>query len=76
MLRVRGGVVVASTVPGALDARDGGLAPGDVIYAINRTAVPGLTELRALLDALKPGDAVVIHLERRGELMLLAFTVE
>jgi serine protease Do len=76
VLRVRGGVVVASTVPGALDARDGGLAPGDVIYAINRTAVPGLTELRALLDALKPGDAVVIHLERRGELMLLAFTVE
>jgi serine/threonine-protein kinase len=76
VVRVRGGVVVASTVAGALDARDGGLAPGDVIYAVNRTAVPGLAELHALLEALKPGDPVVLHLERRGELMLLAFTVE
>ena len=29
-LRVRGGVVVVSLVEGAIDARDGGLAPGDV----------------------------------------------
>ena len=76
VVRVGDGVVVVSTVAGALDARDGGLAPGDVIYAINRTAVPGLAELRARLEAMKPGDAVVLHLERRGELMLLAFTME
>jgi hypothetical protein len=32
--------------------------------------------LRATLDALKAGDAAVLHLDCRGELMFLAFTVE
>jgi len=75
-LRTRQGVLVASTVAGALDARDGGLAAGDVVYAVNRQPVPTLDELRARIDALKPGAPVVLHLERRGELMFLAFTVE
>ena len=75
-LRTRNGVVVASTVAGAIDSREGGLAAGDVVYAVNRTPVAGLTELRAVVDALKTGDPVVLQLERRGELMYLAFTVE
>jgi S1-C subfamily serine protease len=37
--RVRSGVVVVSTVAGAIEARDGGLAAGDVIVAVNRTPV-------------------------------------
>ena len=76
VLRVQSGVVVASTVAGALDAQEGGLVAGDVIYAVNRTPVEGLTELRAALARLKTGDPVVLQLERRGELMYLAFTVE
>jgi serine protease Do len=76
VVRVRNGVVVASTVAGALDVREGGLATGDVVYAVNRTPVNGLAELRAVLDGLKSGDPVVLQLERRGELMYLAFTVE
>jgi serine protease Do len=75
-LRVRSGVVVASTVSGAIDARDGGLAPGDVVHAINRTPVTSLADLRNALDRLGPGDPVVLQLERGGELMYLAFTVE
>src|SRR5262249_10284897 len=75
-LRVRSGVVVASTADATLDARDGGLATGDIISAGNRTRVPGLAELRAVLDGLKIGDPVVLQLERHGELMYLAFTVE
>ena len=75
-LRIRSGVVVASTVAGAIDARDGGLAPGDVIHGINQTAVASLADLRNALDKLVSGDAVVLHLERRGELLYLAFTVE
>jgi serine protease Do len=75
-LRARSGVVVASTVAGAIDSRDGGLSAGDVVYAINRRPVAGLAELRAVLDELKTGDPVVLQLERRGELMYLAFTVE
>jgi serine protease Do len=75
-LRVRGGVVVVSLVEGAIDARDGGLAPGDVIFTLNRTPVAGLSELRRALDALQAGDAVVLGIDRRGELLYLAFTVE
>jgi serine protease Do len=75
-LRARAGVVVLTTVPSALDTRDGGLMAGDVIYAINRRAVLSLEDLRAMLDQFKPGDAVVLHLERDGELLFLAFTAE
>jgi serine protease Do len=75
-LRVRTGVVVASTVAGATDSRDGGFAPGDVIYAINRVPVSGLDELRTVVDKLRIGDPVVVQLQRRGELMYLAFTLE
>ena len=75
-LRVRTGVVVASTVAGATDSRDGGFAPGDVICAVNRVTVNGLGDLRALLDKLRIGDPVVVQVQRRGELMYLAFTLE
>ena len=74
--RVRSGVVVASTVAGAIDSRDGGLAAGDIVYAINRAPIAGLAELRAALDVLKMGDPVVLQLERQGELMFPAFTVD
>jgi serine protease Do len=76
VVRVSSGVVVASTVPGAIDSREGGLAPGDVIHAVNRTVVQELAQLRLVIDQLKPGDPVVLQLERRGELMYLAFTAE
>jgi len=67
---------VVSQVAGATDVREGGLMPGDVIHAVNRTPVPGLPELRAALDALKAGESVVLQIERLGRLMYLAFTIE
>ena len=76
VLRVRNGVVVASTAARGIDAREGGLAAGDVVYAVNRQAVTSLAGLRTLLEQVTSGDSVVLHLERRGELMFLAFTVE
>ena len=76
VVRARAGVVVASTVAGAIESRDGGLAPGDVIFAVNRTPVTAVAGLRAALDALKPGDPVVLQLERRGGLLYLSFTME
>ena len=75
-LRVTSGVVVVSSAAGAIDVRGETLQPADVIYAVNRRPVNGLEQLRATLDALKPGDAAVLHLDRRGELMFLAFIVE
>jgi serine protease Do len=76
VLRVASGVVVASTVAGAIDSREGGLAIGDVVYGVNQTPVNNLSQLRIALDGLRPGDPVVLQLERRGALMYLAFTVE
>jgi serine protease Do len=74
--RVPSGVIVASTAAGAIDSRDGGLAPGDIIYAVNTKPVASLAELRSVLDAVKPGDPVVLQLERRGTLMYLAYSAE
>jgi serine protease Do len=76
VVRTGAGVVVVSTVPGALDSRDGGLAAGDVIFAVNRRSVGSLADLRKILDALQSGDPVVLQLERRGELMYVAFTID
>jgi serine protease Do len=76
VVRVPAGVVVVSTVAGAIDAKEGGLAAGDVIFAVNRTAITRIEQLRTLLDTVKPGDPVVLQLERRGELLYLAFTLE
>jgi len=75
-LRVRSGVVVASTVAGAIDPREGGLAAGDIIYSVNRAPIKGLSDLHSLLDKVKSGDSIVLQLERHGELMYLAFTAE
>jgi serine protease Do len=75
-LRVSSGVLVVSTVAGAIDSLEGGLAPGDVVYAVNRNPVAGLAQLRAALDTLKSTDPVVLQLDRQGELMYLAFTVD
>jgi serine protease Do len=76
VIRVQSGVVVASAAAGAIDAGEHELAPGDVIYAVNRTPVQDLARLRALLDGLPAGSPVVLHLERRGELMYVAFAVD
>jgi len=78
MPAVRGGqgVVVVSTVSGAIATRDGGLAPGDVIYSVNRQPVAELTALRSAIDGVPAGQPIVLHLERNGELMFLAFLAE
>jgi serine protease Do len=76
VVHVRFGVVVASTVAGAIDAGEGGLEVGDVISAVNKTGIRELSDLRTAVDGLKTGDPVVLQLERRGELMYLAFTIE
>ena len=76
VVRVDGGVLVASTVDGALNTRDDRIEPGDVIWAVNRTPIKTLPELRRLLDNARPGEAIVLHLERRGELRYLAFEIE
>ena len=76
-LRIVAGVLVASATPGTLDTRDGGdLRPGDVIHVVNRQPIAGMGDLRAALAAIKPGEPVVLHIERGGELIYVAFVAE
>ena len=76
VVRVTRGVLVVSTAAAALDSLEGGLAPGDVVYAVNRRAITGLAELRAATDGLASGNPVVLEVERGGELIYLSFMVD
>jgi serine protease Do len=73
-LRGEDGVVVAARAPGV--APEGGPLPGDVIYALNGITIRGLGELRVAAERMKSGDAVVLQVERKGQLRFLAFRVE
>jgi S1-C subfamily serine protease len=75
-LRARSGVVVASASSSAIDSENGGLVPGDVIHAVNGQWIADLPSLRQTVDAAKPGDPLVLQVERRGVLLFLAITAE
>jgi S1-C subfamily serine protease len=49
---------------------------GDVIYQINREPTLSVKSLRETLDAMKPGDAVVLQVERNGKLTYLGLELE
>ena len=75
-IRVRSGVVVAGASGEQVPGSDGRLQPGDVIHAVNGRAVRNLQELRAAVDALKRGDALVLQIERDSELQYVAVRTE
>jgi serine protease Do len=75
-LRSRSGVVVVTASEGVFDADGDGLVPGDVIHAVNGHWVADLPALRAAIDGVKKGDAVVLQVERRGTLRYVSFVVE
>ncbi|HEX9204043.1 MAG TPA: PDZ domain-containing protein, partial [Vicinamibacteria bacterium] len=73
--RAKAGVVVAvNTGEGPLWPE--APQPGDVIYALNKELVGSVEALRSALGKLKPGDPVVLLVERQGELQYLAAELE
>jgi len=52
------------------------LQSGGVIHRLNRTAMDSTATLRTAVDGLKGGDAVVLQIEREGELMFVSFEME
>jgi len=67
-LRRPQGVVVA--VRSANTSYSGpSLEVGDAIYEINRHVVANVAEARKMLDHMRPGDAVVLLIERDGHLL-------
>jgi serine protease Do len=75
-LREPTGVVVAASSRGRLPGWEASLEPGDVIHALNGRPVVSLAALREAVAALKPGDAVVLHVERDGALMYVAGRIQ
>jgi S1-C subfamily serine protease len=52
------------------------LQPGDIIDAVNAFPVPFVDTLRSALERMKPGDPVVLQIERDGRFEYLAFELE
>jgi serine protease Do len=74
-LRMASGVIVAArTAFGA--SVESGLETGDVIHALNGVTIISLETLSAGIKQLKPGDPVVLQIERDGKLQYLAFEME
>ncbi len=74
-LRRPAGVVVAARRSGAPYSGPP-LETGDVIYALNRQVVNGVAQLRQYLGAMKPGDAVVLLIEREGHLLYVPMQLD
>jgi serine protease Do len=74
-LRSDNGVLVAGLLGGE-PATAADLAVGDVIRAINGTPLNDSQQLRQTLAGLKPGDAVVLEVERQSVLQYVAFEME
>jgi serine protease Do len=70
--RSPGGILVTALTAGGNASRFG-LQPGDVLHSLNRTPLDSLETLRKTLAALKPGDPVVITIERAGQFNFIAF---
>jgi serine protease Do len=68
------GVVVAMKASSAKYTGGGGFQTGDVIYSVNGTVVTSVPVLRKMIAALKPGDPLIVQIERDGKLMYLTLS--
>jgi serine protease Do len=68
-LRIPWGVAVVARTA---DVAGLDLSPGDVIHAVNWSTVADVDSLRSLLESFRPGDAVVLHIERAAGLRFAA----
>ncbi len=74
-LRRQYGLIVAAKSPGG-QAQFIDLQPGDIIEAVNTIPVALIDTLESLLDQMKPGDPVVLQIERNGQFQYLAFELD
>jgi len=74
-LRRASGVVVAATVAEGPYWSEL-FESGDVIYSVNRRQTRSVEQLRKTLQAVKPGEAVVVQLEREGKMRWVTFEQE
>ena len=71
---VLSGVVVKAVQTGS-SAEAAGISPGDIIREVNRRGVRDQKELQRLLKALKPGDDLLILIERQDYAIYVAMKI-
>ena len=74
-LRIPGGVLVAARTATSTLLGEGP-QPGDVIHAVNGTPIQNLAELKQHLREIKPGQPIVLQIERSGSLSYLVLESE
>lgn len=74
-MRIGAGVIVVGRTS-AFNSVSTGLRAGDVIHAVNRNPIESVEQLKSALAELKSGEAVVLQIERQGQLQYLAFEME
>lgn len=72
-LRIPTGVIVAALTAGE-SSRQTPLQTGDVIHRLNGSPITTLQGLREALASVKLGEAVVLQVERDGQLTYVSFT--
>lgn len=69
-MRARSGVVVADVEPGSL-ADAAGILPGDVVLEVNRQPVGNLATYQQVVNGIKPRQAVLLLVNRRGAMLYM-----
>ena len=73
-LRIPSGVIVVAKTLSSL-TEEVPLQTGDVIHGLNGTPVTTIADLRERIEKLKPGDAVVLLIERYGQVIYVSFVL-
>src|SRR5271166_5057220 len=74
-LRIPSGVLVAAKTPTSSLLGEGP-QPGDVIHSVNGVPIQNLAELKQHLRQIKPGQPIVLQIERSGSLSYLVLESE
>jgi serine protease Do len=74
-LRSSSGIVVAAEVDYS-PAIDADLVLGDVIRSVNGIKIVSTSDFRSELERFRPGDAVVLEVERKGQYQFVSFEME
>ena len=61
---------------GNLILPDTGLQAGDIVHQLNITSIESVDALRSAVAKLKPGDPVVLQVEREDGLTYVSFEME
>jgi len=74
-LRRSYGIIVAGKAPQS-QAQFVDLQPGDIIHAVNNTPIAALPLFQEVINGFKPGDAVVLQIERDDRFQYVAFEIQ